>query len=234
MENCPQNLLADSKLRQGFVRGLRETMCRVAPSGGLRPFVCDGCPLDCGVFVVGYNPATGDLPDFWRFFDSQTCEFDKERWDQARREVRRGTPGTPEDSPTRQRINALVGAIRSAKCLETNLYSKPSRNEGALQKEDKNPEILRFLLEQIRPRVVMTHHLMAEHFVCKEFLNAGNFRPSEMGRVRIADGENGEAIVLVQGPLRIGWAFKDSALGSGKPHVFDLAKLAEHLAENAA
>ncbi len=24
----------------------------------LRPFVCDGSPLSCTVFIVGYNPAT--------------------------------------------------------------------------------------------------------------------------------------------------------------------------------
>ena len=230
MENCPQNLLADSKLRQGFVRGLRETMCRVAPSGGLRPFVCDGCPLDCGVFVVGYNPATGDLPDFWEFFGSQTCEFDKERWDQARREVRRGTPGTPEDSPTRQRINALVGAIRSAKCLETNLYSKPSAKESGLEPKDKDSRVLEFLLAQICPQVVIAHNKCAQRFICS-FLGAAPSRSSEVQGADIAVGKHGESIMLTRGrPLRTWNIFSTD----NDFHILNLAKLAEHLAENAA
>ena len=35
----------------------------------LRPFVCDGSPLDCRVFIVGFNPASALDEDFWKFWD---------------------------------------------------------------------------------------------------------------------------------------------------------------------
>lgn len=31
----------------------------------LRPFVCEGPPLACPVFIVGYNPATEMTADWW-------------------------------------------------------------------------------------------------------------------------------------------------------------------------
>ena len=34
----------------------------------LRPFVCEGSPLDCDVFIVGSNPATKMEGDWWRFW----------------------------------------------------------------------------------------------------------------------------------------------------------------------
>lgn len=30
-----------------------------------RPFVCDGSPLDCQVFIVGINAASSMTEDFW-------------------------------------------------------------------------------------------------------------------------------------------------------------------------
>lgn len=36
----------------------------------LRPFVCDGSPLACKVFVVGLNPASEMDGNFWDYWDS--------------------------------------------------------------------------------------------------------------------------------------------------------------------
>ena len=38
----------------------------------LRPFVCDGSPLTCRVFIVGINPATSMTTDFWQFWRAGT------------------------------------------------------------------------------------------------------------------------------------------------------------------
>ena len=46
---------------------------------GLRPFVCDGSPLDCRVFLVGINPATEMSGNFWDFWDDDSG-FNKEKW----------------------------------------------------------------------------------------------------------------------------------------------------------
>ncbi len=44
-----------------------------------RPFVCDGSPLACDIFLVGANPATAMNRPFWEFWDSNDG-FDKKAW----------------------------------------------------------------------------------------------------------------------------------------------------------
>ena len=34
----------------------------------LRPFVCEGSPLGCEAFLVGFNPASEMSIDFWDFW----------------------------------------------------------------------------------------------------------------------------------------------------------------------
>ena len=43
-----------------------------------RPFVCEGSPLDCEIFIVGFNPAT-EMGDFWQFWRTG-YGFDKNAW----------------------------------------------------------------------------------------------------------------------------------------------------------
>lgn len=52
---------------QSFESGLEAIIGRPTT---LRPFVCDGSPLDCRVFIVGFNPATDSEVDFWNFWSS--------------------------------------------------------------------------------------------------------------------------------------------------------------------
>ena len=47
----------------------------------LRPFVCDGSPLDCEIFIVGANAATA-MGDFWDFWHPGVG-MDKAAWFEA-------------------------------------------------------------------------------------------------------------------------------------------------------
>ena len=50
----------------------------VGTSTTARPFVCEGYPMECDVFIVGINPATAMQSDFWSFWDND--QFDKRKW----------------------------------------------------------------------------------------------------------------------------------------------------------
>ena len=60
----------------------------------LRPFVCDGSPLTCDVFIVGFNPATTMSADFWQFW-SPGMGFDKVAWFEAYKKDRQHKPLKP-------------------------------------------------------------------------------------------------------------------------------------------
>lgn len=95
-----------------------------------RPFVCEGNPLDCDIFIVGFNAATEMKANFWDFWSTEVG-FNKQRWlDEYRKEraVKPLAPGKTRRnkiSATRQRIEWMVSATSPHRCLETNLYAKP-------------------------------------------------------------------------------------------------------------
>lgn len=60
----------------------------------LRPFVCDGSPLTCDVFIVGFNPATTMSADFWQFW-RPGVGFNKVAWFDAYKEDRQLKPLKP-------------------------------------------------------------------------------------------------------------------------------------------
>ena len=77
-----------NKELRDFATGLREIMDRMN-TPDLRPFVCDGSPLDCSVFLVGTNPSTpmphNSFWDFWR----DDYGFDRASFMLAYKETRR-------------------------------------------------------------------------------------------------------------------------------------------------
>lgn len=119
----------------------------------VRPFVCDGSPLTCTAFIVGTNPAT-EVP-FWPFWDT-SYGFRKADWlkayDQAR--IAKGETGP---SPTRRMIEKVVEAALPIRCLETNVFSKPSPSAAELKRGDRQTRIFGFLLRAIQPRAVLLH-----------------------------------------------------------------------------
>ena len=119
----------------------------------LRPFVCDGSPLDCTVFIVGVN-ATTNL-DFWTFWD-RTAGYDKFRWEQAYRQERiaKGKRGL---SNTRTMLGWILEDLPRVKVLETNVYTKASPRGTDLGGHERDTSAFRFLLRVIQPKVILVH-----------------------------------------------------------------------------
>jgi hypothetical protein len=127
----------------------------------VRPFVCDGSPLTCAAFVVGTNPAT-EVP-FWPFWDA-SYGFRKADWRKAYEQARIAKQETGP-SPTRRMIEKLVEVAAPTRCLETNVYSKPSPSSAELKRGDRQTRIFGFLLRAIQPKAVLLHGQHArDHF----------------------------------------------------------------------
>jgi hypothetical protein len=126
----------------------------------LRPFVCEGSPLDCEIFLVGFNPATELATDFWSFWRTG-YGFDKREWLKAYAQTRlTPKPGKTrrlKTSPTRLRMQAFVEAAAPVKVLETNIFSADSADMRSLDRSRREIAPLHFLLEAIRPKVVVAH-----------------------------------------------------------------------------
>jgi hypothetical protein len=119
-----------------------------------RPFVCNGSPLDCKVFVVGFNAATEMREPFWKFWRTG-CGFEKDRWLKVCENNRKRQGRRTRLSPTRYRLD-LIGKEVSA-VLETNLYWVPSRRARDLQRGQRNIEPFCWLLKAISPHLVIVH-----------------------------------------------------------------------------
>ncbi len=130
----------------------------------LRPFVCEGSPLDCEAFLIGLNAATKMKPNWWDFWE-QGKGFNKDKWDQHYR-AERCSQKTKTDrakkglSKTRERIDRVVaGALEGAplRCLETNVFSLPSATIAELSGEQRNTDVFEFLVNAIRPKIVLAY-----------------------------------------------------------------------------
>lgn len=148
----------------------------------LRPFVCHGSPLDCEVFVVGYNPATAMDGDWWRYWRSGKG-FDREAWWSDYLAQRGGKP-----SKTRKRSDAILGALEGVRCLEANIDARPSKRKSQYPKPVTAP--FDFVLSACRPKVIIAHgvdavrHLSARtsaHVIeCAHFIYVGERRSAEI------------------------------------------------------
>ena len=121
---------------------------RTKVSADARPFLCEGNPFDCRVFLVGLNPKTHT--DFWQFWDT-TYGCSKSRWLEAYVEKEKKL------SRTRTHIEHLLKAMAPVKCLETNLFDAWSQRLADLPKDQRSTSVFDFLLDQIQPDVVFAH-----------------------------------------------------------------------------
>lgn len=127
-----------------------------------RPFVCDGSPLECNVFLVGANPATALTRSFWDFWDDESG-FDKAAWfrqyldDRAKAPLRPGKTRRNAVSNTRRRLDWLAEETAPARCLETNVYSGASEETSLLHEDQKSSIAFDYLVNFIRPRVILAH-----------------------------------------------------------------------------
>lgn len=145
---------------------LHEFSCGLASLIGrptdLRPFVCEGSPLDCDVFLVGINPASEMSVDFWHFW-SDSYGFDKRAWYEEYKEERRNRPLKPgrkkrnEVSNTRRIIEEVVLGASPVKCLETNVYAKATKQALDLEEQDRITAPVDYLLRKVAPKLVIAH-----------------------------------------------------------------------------
>jgi len=180
-----------------------------------RPFVCEGDPLACEVFIVGFNAATemeASFEDFW----SDKNGFDKKKWYEAYVKERKAKPLVPPKtrrntiSNTRQRIEWIISTSKPYSCLETNLYSKATETAKELESADRRTAIFEFLLKEIKPKVLFLHGVE----VRKEF--------EKLYSLNLTENEINECL-LFNNPVRIlsmphlsrGWS-KVKALETGE------------------
>lgn len=148
-----------------FASGLADI---IGKPSRLRPFVCDGSPLDCQVFLVGHNPATPSDRDFWT--DWGPKGFDKTSWmkayleERANRPLKPGKTFRPRISPSRRVIDQVVAAA-GIPILETNIFAGPSPDMPSLKERDIAP--FRYLVETLQPAVLVTHGNAAAEAVAR-------------------------------------------------------------------
>lgn len=134
------------------LKTFREQLQALMSDPKSRPFVCDGSPLTCGVFIVGFNPATEMDQPFWAYW-SDTSGFDKGAFMRdylAKREL-------SQPKGVRARIEKIVSRLPRRTCLETNICSKPTKTAAELASADRTTAIFRFLLDTIRPHFIYVH-----------------------------------------------------------------------------
>lgn len=144
-----------------------ELSTRLNKNNSDRPFVCDGNPLECSIFIVGFNPATEMTATFREFWNVESG-FDKKTWLDAYIQERESKPFKPGKSRrnklsnTRQRIEWILNSISEIKCLETNLYMTPTVEAKELTRSQKDASIFNFLLETVKPKSILVHGVEAK------------------------------------------------------------------------
>lgn len=122
----------------------------IGKPSALRPFVCEGSPLDCDVFIVGYNPATDVSGDWWRFW-KPGYGFQEKLWRPEYLASREG--GTA--SKTRKKAEKIVAVFPSQRFLVCNIDSRPSKKQADMPRPITKPFDTFFSL--CRPKVVIAH-----------------------------------------------------------------------------
>ena len=155
-----------------FERRLEDIIGKRSGPCDLRPFVCDGSPLECRIFIVGINPATplgGNFWDYWRWSEPKRG-FDKSAW-QAAYNAKRVEEGDDKSSRTRKVIDLILKGLEMASrwpCLETNIYATEKETPGNLKGEEKSTREFDFLLEALEPAIILTHGKAPEEHVAKK------------------------------------------------------------------
>lgn len=119
----------------------------------LRPFVCQGSPLQCEIFLVGIEAATKMKAGFWDFW-KPGYGFKRDAWEEAYVRERREL-GKTAKSPTRRNTDCFIDGAKEFSVLETNVYAAPRARYRRDGSEIRAP--FRFLLEAIQPKVIFVH-----------------------------------------------------------------------------
>ncbi|MFU8863875.1 MAG: hypothetical protein ACNA7O_08160 [Rhodobacterales bacterium] len=122
-----------------------------------RPFVCQGGPSACSVWIVGYNAATSGS-DWWRFWSSDSG-FDLSSW-RKDYDAQRAASGKGS-SATRRRIDRFKASVPDL--LETNIFATPSTKMANMPKS--NTEAFDLLLATFSPRVIVAHGVPSAQYL---------------------------------------------------------------------
>lgn len=172
-----------------------------------RPFVCDGNPLECNIFIVGINPATKmeiNFEDFWN-----EDGFDKQKWIEVYKYERANAPlkvGKKKRllvSPTRKNIDHIIKHITSGKVLETNLYIKQTKEAHELKKKDKKTDIFELLINEIKPKIVVLHGKSVKYFFRMKYddsISEDNFAEIKINNI--------STLAYATKHLSRGWSFE--------------------------
>jgi hypothetical protein len=172
---------------QDINRFENELVARIGIPTDLRPFVCDGSPLTCDVFIVGFNPATSMSTDFWEFWRAGEG-FDKAAWFEAYKKDRQVRPLKPGKtrrsavSPSRRVIDWVAEGASPFRCLETNIYLAPTRKAVDLESAQRITATFDFLLSSIRPSIVVAHGIPTVEHIRKMDIDAKVFAVSHFSR----------------------------------------------------
>lgn len=116
---------------------------------GIRPFVCDGFPWDCEIFLVGHNPKTDTT--FWPFW-SALSGFDKTGWLNEYKRCHRTY------STTRRRLEIVGDALKPLRVLEANLAPVRSDEFSDLPPDSKRDrDLFDYLLSVVSPRLIVVY-----------------------------------------------------------------------------
>jgi hypothetical protein len=114
-----------------------------------RPFLCEGMPFECDVFLVGINPATST--DFWKYWSIEKgC--DKQGWLEEYKENHNG-----KYNKTRDYVEVFFNDSKPLKVLETNIYPFASSREADLDPKYKKTELFEYLVNTIKPKLILGH-----------------------------------------------------------------------------
>ena len=129
--------------------------------------MCDGSPLDCRIFIVGTNSARKVEKRFWSLW-SDSRGFKKA---ELIRELDKLSGGRTK---TRKNMEIVAQAAGPEITLDTNIWLQPTRTVPDLPKDDKNTDVIEYLLKTIRPRIVLAHGGKAKKFFkkhCRDFVD---------------------------------------------------------------
>ena len=139
-------MLIDSYDVEKFERNIKQLLNE---DNNARPFLCEGLPFECDIFLVGINPAT--TTNFWKYW-TQEYGCDKQAWLEEYKKNHNGKLGK-----TRNYIEMFFQSIKPLKVLETNIYPFASDREADLDSKYKQTDLFEFLVETIKPKVIVGH-----------------------------------------------------------------------------
>ena len=183
----------------------RELEALLARDPDARPFVCEGDPLACRVFIVGTNPATQMTQPFGSFW-TLDGGFNKEAWLKSY-EAHRAKQGKRRRSPTREVIERVIEAAPSIGFLETNVFAAATAKESDLDAVDRDSSFFSFLVDLIRPAVIVAHGREAHRGVSAALGIEPRLAPSKtLAPVEVPEGPQ----VMAVPHFSRGWSYKPS------------------------